>query len=107
VQGATDMTGDELLTSADELRLRTAARGSLGVEYETAVVEEFVDGIDERIDARAWAQVSEQLGTRTAADWPQLVLALASLVLGLSLVSCQRPSCGPRWWPVKSPHPSG
>jgi hypothetical protein len=20
---------------------------------------------------------------------------------------CQRPSCGPRWWPVKSPHPSG
>ena len=19
---------------------------------------------------------------------------------------CQRPSCGPRWWPVKSPHPS-
>jgi integrase len=20
---------------------------------------------------------------------------------------CQRPSCGPRWWPSKSPHPSG
>jgi hypothetical protein len=20
---------------------------------------------------------------------------------------CQRPVCGPRWWPVKSPHPSG
>jgi hypothetical protein len=20
---------------------------------------------------------------------------------------CQRPSCGPRWWPDKSPHPSG
>ena len=20
---------------------------------------------------------------------------------------CQRPSCGPRWWPGKSPHPSG
>jgi ubiquinone/menaquinone biosynthesis C-methylase UbiE len=23
------------------------------------------------------------------------------------LAGCQRPSCGPRWWPVKSPHPSG
>lgn len=22
-------------------------------------------------------------------------------------VDCQRPSCGPRWWPTKSPHPSG
>jgi hypothetical protein len=21
--------------------------------------------------------------------------------------NCQRPSCGPRWWPVKSPHPPG
>jgi hypothetical protein len=20
---------------------------------------------------------------------------------------CQRPSCGPRWWPGESPHPSG
>ncbi len=20
---------------------------------------------------------------------------------------CQRPSCGPRWWPGNSPHPSG
>jgi hypothetical protein len=20
---------------------------------------------------------------------------------------CQRPGCGPHWWPVKSPHPSG
>ena len=24
-----------------------------------------------------------------------------------SRTDCQRPSCGPRWWPVKSPHPSG
>jgi hypothetical protein len=22
-------------------------------------------------------------------------------------LACQWPSCGPRWWPVKSPHPSG
>ena len=22
-------------------------------------------------------------------------------------VACQRPSCGLRWWPSKSPHPSG
>ncbi len=25
----------------------------------------------------------------------------------LQAAVCQRPSCGPRWWPVKSPHPSG
>jgi hypothetical protein len=23
------------------------------------------------------------------------------------LYACQRPSCGPRWWPTESPHPSG
>jgi pimeloyl-ACP methyl ester carboxylesterase len=25
----------------------------------------------------------------------------------LTRPECQRPSCGPRWWPSKSPHPSG
>jgi len=25
---------------------------------------------------------------------------------GVRPLLCQRPSCGPRWWPVKSPHPS-
>jgi hypothetical protein len=85
------VTQDEPLTSVDELRLRTAVRGSLGAERETADIEEFVesvvDSIGDRIDERAREQVAEQLSARTAADWPQLVLALTSLVLGLSLVS--------------------
>jgi hypothetical protein len=81
------MTGDEPLTSADELGLRTAVRRTLGAEYETAVIEEFVDSIGERIDERVQAQVAQQLATRAATDWPQLVLALTSLILGLTLVS--------------------
>jgi hypothetical protein len=89
VQRATGVTSDEPLTNADELRLRTAVRGSLGAEYETAVIEEFVDSIGDRIDDRARAQVAEQLSARTARDWPQLVLALTSLTLGLSLVSAE------------------
>jgi hypothetical protein len=28
-------------------------------------------------------------------------------VLAAHRAVCQRPSCGPRWWPSKSPHPSG
>src|ERR1039457_7146111 len=26
---------------------------------------------------------------------------------GMSITPCQGPSYGPRWWPGKSPHPSG
>jgi uncharacterized membrane protein YphA (DoxX/SURF4 family) len=39
---------------------------------------------------------------------PLVRLAAASELLGaVGLILCQRPSCGPRWWPRKSPHSSG
>ena len=33
--------------------------------------------------------------------------AFAGFTWGLAACACQWPVCGPRWWPVKSPHPSG
>jgi hypothetical protein len=46
------------------------------------------------------------VGDALHADMRGLVTADRAVRLKLS-AGCQRPSCGPRWWPRKSPHPSG
>jgi hypothetical protein len=40
---------------------------------------------------------------RTSAITPTAAVVTDTTALHV----CQRSSCGPRWWPVKSPHPSG
>ena len=58
--------------------------------------------------AMAWAQLP---AADAATAWQELGDWVADTLCGsyqLTRVQlCQRPRCGPRWWPTKSPHPSG
>jgi hypothetical protein len=68
-----------------------------------------------RADRGSSAGTTDQLATFIAADEGAHDVAAGAggrmptdvLVAADTDRPCQRPSRGPRWWPVKSPHPSG
>ena len=60
----------------------------------------------ERPRARNRARGEAWIGDRPLASRSDRA-SLLGVTRQLSFTRCQRPSCGPRWWPTKSPHPSG
>jgi len=77
--------------SPDEIRAAAETHRDLGPEYQSAVIESFLDRvgreIDARVDARlAAAHVSEK-PARQARDYSPLPLAIASMVFGIPLTA--------------------
>jgi hypothetical protein len=75
--------------SPDEIRAAAETHRDLGPEYQSAVVESFLDRvgreIDARVDARlAAAQVPAQLARQSRERSP-LTLAIVSILLGIPL----------------------
>jgi hypothetical protein len=75
----------------EELEAALAARKELGRDYEPALVESFLDKIDQRIDARVDARVDERTkGMRKsdkAAGERQMVLGFVSLGTGIPITA--------------------
>jgi hypothetical protein len=76
-----------MTASGDELRAAVQARKELGPDYEDALVESFLEKMDQEIDRRVADRLAQQ---RSAAAVPhsagggqRLALAIVSLVLGV------------------------
>jgi hypothetical protein len=87
-------TGD---LDPQDVRSAVAARHELGAEYESQVIEGFLDrigtAIDERVEARLAARGPVQ-PPRRQGDHPQFVVVLASLVLGIPLTAIASSNSG-------------
>lgn len=68
-----------------ELRASLEARRELGPEYESALVESFVDRIDQVIDARIAERAAREPAKQQGMDGSQLALAIVSIGVGIPL----------------------
>jgi hypothetical protein len=81
--------------SAEELRAAAEIHRELGPDYQSAVIESFLDRVGQEIDARVDARVAAGLGTsgppaglrsaRPPRHSQPAVIALGSMVLGIPL----------------------
>jgi hypothetical protein len=74
--------------SRDELRAVIDARRELGPEYEPALVESFLDKLEDGIAAKVRAEVDARVPERQQARGrsdPSLTMAMGSLALGIPL----------------------
>jgi hypothetical protein len=69
----------------NELRAAVEARRELGPEYEGALVESFLERLDQDIDQRLDARVAASPATRRPSADSSLPIALGSLGLGIPL----------------------
>jgi hypothetical protein len=87
----------------DELRATVEARRDLGSDYESALIESFIEKIDNVIDARVRAEVAAQSGYRGAQSGPgknkgsdpTIGIALGSLGIGIPLTAIAADQAGP------------
>jgi len=85
----------EDLPSRDDLAAAVGARRELGPEYEDAVIDSFVAGVERRIDQRVDAKVAERvsaaaLGSPTTSSGgrdPSPALGLVSLGAGIPITA--------------------
>ncbi|MGH3098143.1 MAG: hypothetical protein ACRDMV_19345 [Streptosporangiales bacterium] len=71
-----------------ELRAALEARRELGPEYESALVEGFIDRIDQVIDARIEERTKNRApAKRQGMDGAQLALAIVSIGVGIPLTA--------------------
>ena len=72
----------------DDAEAALAARHELGLQYEPAVVDSFVDRLDKVIDARVAKHVSREVAKPPAEpDRTGLVLGVVSLAVGIPLTA--------------------
>lgn len=74
-----------------EFRAAVEARRELGPEYEPALVESFLDRLDESIDRRVESRLAERAPARPARrggiDGGQLAMGIVSVALGIPLTA--------------------
>lgn len=78
--------------SPDEIRAAAETHRDLGPEYQSAVVESFLDRVGKEIDARvdarlAAAHMSDQRPARQRREGSSLALAIVSMALGIPLTA--------------------
>ncbi|HEY9525170.1 MAG TPA: hypothetical protein VIR33_18170 [Thermopolyspora sp.] len=75
----------------DELRAAVEARRDLGPDYESALVESFLDRVEKTIASRVQGEVNAQLtqhpGRRYKSRDPSIAIALGSLGIGVPLTA--------------------
>ena len=116
--------------SSFALRLAAEGKAAKTIRTYTEAVQWFAaTGLSRRAGRGSWEQVTSRdiqqwiarlLGRYSAPyasnqyralqqffKWLAAEDQLSDPMAGLQPRGCQRPSCGPRWWPGESPHPSG
>jgi hypothetical protein len=84
----------------DELRATIEARRDIGPEYESALVESFIDKVDAAIAARVHSEVTARMGPAAPAPRPgrnnheALWTALGSMALGIPLTAIGATTAG-------------
>lgn len=81
------MSSDENKTLREDLTAAARTRAELGPDYESAVIDGFVNQVNERIDARVDARLADRAPSKRRPANTPLWLALASLVLGIPITA--------------------
>ncbi|MGI9006934.1 MAG: hypothetical protein ACR2FU_12205 [Streptosporangiaceae bacterium] len=71
--------------SPDEVRAAAETHRELGPDYQSAVIESFLDKVGREIDARVDARVAEQRGRRAPRERSAFAVVIASLIFGIPL----------------------
>ncbi|MEU6717225.1 hypothetical protein ABZ897_37670 [Nonomuraea sp. NPDC046802] len=78
----------------DDLQATLDARRDLGPEYETELVESFVERLDETIAARVRAELHHRGATPQKKGSPMIAITLGSLGIGVPLTAIAAGSAG-------------
>ena len=71
--------------SPDEVRAAAETHRDLGPDYQSAVIESFLDKVGREIDARVDARVAEQRGRRAPRERSAFAVVVISLLAGIPL----------------------
>ncbi len=71
----------------EELAAALAARRELGTEYEPALVESFLDRVDQTIDRRIQARLAEQASQAPPGPTAQFWLGITSVGAGIPITA--------------------
>jgi len=88
------MPADEQDSLAKDLEAAIAARAELGREYEPALVESFVERLEEAISARVAAEVDRRGSREDHDQGPSFVLGVVSVVMGIPITAIAAPDEG-------------
>jgi hypothetical protein len=71
--------------SPDEVRAAAETHRDLGPDYQSAVIESFLDKVGREIDARVDARVAEQQTRRPPRERSAFAVVIASMLFGIPL----------------------